>query len=644
MSHTTIRTAVNDDSTNGNESNDIVDLTIPGSGWSNGATTWMAMMYAEEKSISLYSQTQSGKKELYSQQRRWIGLMGSGWTRLGASGHEHDRSTSTSSNLGTTTTKNEAVATIDDVHEQAYAVRSLIAQLCETFYQMGWATGTGGGCSIRVLHPIEQDRWRVFVAPSGIQKEDMIGNDIFELDMDRNVVVPPKTVGLRQSACTPLWYVVYKHRPTATCVIHTHSMNAVQATLLDPNEQSTFVRITHLEMLKGVGNHGYDDYLDIPIIDNRPTEDLLASQLEDVIQKYPKCNAVLVRRHGIYCWGDTWEQAKTQCESFDYLFDCIIKMKLLNINYSTIPPSGTYRENESDVPESERNKKRKLVEESSITSSTTTGNRTNGFNGIVAVDNTTDCLSCPVPLLPRDQQKYKYILLDIEGCATSISFVKDLLFPYARDHMKEFTETLANDGIERYNNFLNALHDEIFKGKSVDIDVNAFKSVAEMALHLMDQDRKCAPLKELQGMIWDDGYKNGTIQGHVYSDVPVAFQWFQQHQISVGIYSSGSVQAQKLLFGHTKYGNLLPYIQNHFDITTSGSKMESSSYNNIAAALQIPIEQICFVSDSMNELIAAKDAGMVATICTIRPGNVSLPPQPIPFPTIYSLLQLCGAE
>jgi methylthioribulose 1-phosphate dehydratase / enolase-phosphatase E1 len=616
------------------------DLTIPGSGWSNGAIA-ADLIQPEEKLFSLYSNTQSGKKELYSEQRRWIGLEGSGWTRLGESGHEHDRCTSSSSNLpkDNAATKNET-ATIDDVHEQAYAVRSLIAQLCETFYRMGWATGTGGGCSIRVSHPIDKGRWRVFVAPSGIQKEDMIGNDIFELDMDRDVVVPPKTKGLRQSACTPLWYVVYKYRPTATCVIHTHSMNAVQATLLDPTEQSTFVRITHLEMLKGVGNHGYDDYLDIPIIDNRPTEDLLASQLEDVIQKYPKCNAVLVRRHGIYCWGDTWEQAKTQCESFDYLFDCIIKMKLLNIDYSTIPPSGTYRKGEPAVQENGTNKKRK-VEESSVSGAT---NKTNGFNGMEAVDNAIDCLSSPVPLLPRDHQKYKYILLDIEGCTTSISFVKDVLFPYAREHMKEYTETLAKGNLEKYKELFDALYGEGIKGKrDGNIDPYAFTGIEQVALYLMDQDRKSAPLKELQGVIWEEGYKNGTIQGHVYADIPVAFQWFQQHNISMGIYSSGSIQAQKLLFRNTKYGNLLSYIHNHFDITTSGSKMESTSYKNIARALQIPIEQICFVSDSIPELIAAKAAGMVATICSIRPGNVPLQP-PIAFPTIHSLLQMCGAE
>ena len=619
-----------------------MDVTIPGSGWSNGAFA-TNLMKPEDKSISLYSNTQSGKKELYSEQRRWIGLEGSGWTRLGASGHEHDRYTSSSSNLPSDSagTKHE-VATIEDVHKQAYAVRSLIAQLCETFYHMGWATGTGGGCSIRVTHPIQKDRWRVFVAPSGIQKEDMIGNDIFELDMDRNVVVPPKTQGLRQSACTPLWYVVYKYRPTATCVIHTHSMNAVQATLLDPTEQSSFVRITHLEMLKGVGNHGYDDYLDIPIIDNRPTEDLLASQLEEVIQKYPKCNAVLVRRHGIYCWGDTWEQAKTQCESFDYLFDCIIKMKLLNIDFSQLPPSGTYREDETAEPETGMNKKRKVEEKSSVSITT---KQTNGFNGMEAVDNINDCLSCPVPLLPRDHQKYKYILLDIEGCTTSISFVKDVLFPYARQHMKEYTETLLKANLQKYEELCGALCLESNKGKrDEDIDPLSSKDMEQVALHLMDQDRKCAPLKELQGMIWEEGYKNGTIQGHVYTDIPVAFQWFQQHHISVGIYSSGSIQAQQLLFGNTKYGNLLPYLQNHFDITTSGSKMDSTSYCNIAASLQIPIEQICFVSDSIHELIAARDAGMGATVGSIRPGNVPLQPPSIAFPTIHSLLQLCGAE
>lgn len=221
-------------------------------------------------------------------------------------------------------------------------------------------------------------------------------------DMDRNVVVPPKTPKLRQSACTPLWYVVYQERPSATCVIHTHSMNAQMATLLDPTETSDCLRVTHLEMLKGVGNHAYDDLLEIPIIDNRPSEDQLATQLRKAIRKYPKTNAVLVRRHGLYCWGDSWEQAKTQCESFDYLFQSAIEMKKLGIDPGLKPKTGTYRIANS-TPDETLPVKRRRIE---------------GFNGMEVTNNKADLKSKTMPLLPRDA---KILLLDIEGCTTSIA-------------------------------------------------------------------------------------------------------------------------------------------------------------------------------------------------------------------------------
>jgi len=219
--------------------------------------------------------------------------------------------------------------------------------------------------------------------------------------MDRNVVVPPKTPNLRQSACTPLWYVVYKERPSATCVIHTHSMHAQMATLLDPTETSDCFRITHLEMLKGVGHHSYDDVLEVPIIDNRPSEDQLADQLRAAVRKYPKANAVLVRRHGLYCWGDSWEQAKTQCESFDYLFQSAVEMKKMGIDFGAKPRSGTYREDEPKAMEPPIKR-----------------SRMEGFNGMEATDNQEDLESNHLPILPRDA---KILLLDIEGCTTSIA-------------------------------------------------------------------------------------------------------------------------------------------------------------------------------------------------------------------------------
>lgn len=595
----------------------------PGSGWSNG-----------DLPAQLYAATQEGKLQLYSRQRRWIGLH-SGWSRLGEGGHEHDAVTSSSANTG------DAMA--DSADEQALAVRSLIAQLCETFYKAGWATGTGGGCSIRVKNPAKNDNsWRVFVAPSGIQKEDMIGDDIFELDMDRTVVNPPKTVGLRQSACTPLWYVVYKYRPTAACVIHTHSLAAVQATLLDPTETSECLRLTHLEMLKGVGNHAYDDVLEIPIIDNRPTEDLLAEQLEHAIVKYPKCNAVLVRRHGIYCWGDSWEQAKTQCESFDYLFDCAMKMKQMGVDPSVPPCSGTYRSYDGipaeDAPD---RKKRKLAISPAPAA---------GFNGERAVDNEDDCLSNAVPLLPRDKQ-YKILLLDIEGCTTSISFVKDVLFPYCRVRMDYYIDTLCKTDPEAYSELASDLTEEVVR--TGDLTLDGELTAAECALCLMDKDVKSAALKELQGKMWESGYASGELKGHVYPDLVPTLEWLEHQKgdnnngdnVKVCIYSSGSVKAQKLLFGNSIAGNLLPKLAAHFDITTAGPKKEAASYIKIAAKLQVDVSEIVFVSDAVGELEAAVAAGIGAAVMSIRPGNAPLTAadRAKKYPTIYSLLQLCGA-
>jgi methylthioribulose-1-phosphate dehydratase len=165
----------------------------------------------------------------------------------------------------------------------------LICQLCENFYDLGWVTGSGGGMSIKV-----EDR--VYVAPSGVQKENLIVQDVFTLSaVDKDVILEaPATPNLRQSACTPLWYEVFKHRPSARSVIHTHSMNAQLATLIK-GDNCKELRLTHFEMLKGVKGHGYEDELVIPIIDNRPTEDLLAEQLSEELVAYPKTSAVLVR-------------------------------------------------------------------------------------------------------------------------------------------------------------------------------------------------------------------------------------------------------------------------------------------------------------------------------------------------------------
>jgi methylthioribulose 1-phosphate dehydratase / enolase-phosphatase E1 len=614
---------------------DVDPSVVPGRGWSNG-----------DMRPEMFPLTRNGKLQLYSSQRRWLHLS-HGWSRIGEDSDEFSRRVSCSA-------KGQTV--VKDLEDEARAVRSLIAQLCEQFYRNGWATGTGGGISIRVGGPDEQRPFRVFVAPSGIQKEDMIGDDVFELDMDRTVIHAPKTPNLRQSACTPLWYVVYKNRPNARAVIHTHSMHAQMATLLDPTETSPVLRITHLEMLKGVGHHGYDDVLEVPIIDNRPTEDLLADQLETAIKEYPNSNCVLVRRHGLYVWGDSWEQAKTQCEAFDYLFESCIKMRQMGVDFSKLPPHGTYRiDDEADSAFTPPSHMETLKGSDCAAVVTPKPTPVDGFHGLARADNHDDLVSNKVPILPRDS---KVLLLDIEGCTTSISFVKDTLFPYVLKHVEEYTKSLSSS---EYEALATALSDDLNSHEPAqellaclqkfDKLDSLIKDCHAMVKLMVEQDYKLPSLKSMQGKIWKRGYETGTLKGHVYSDFVPMLQWMENHGVHVCIYSSGSVQAQKLLFGNSIQGDLCDYLHRHFDITTSGNKKEARSYANIfedlqryepMAGLVSSASDIVFVSDAEAECEAALQAGM-KTVMSIRPGNATLTEHgKQAYPAIYSLLQLCG--
>ena len=411
------------------------------------------------------------------------------------------------------------------------------------------------------------------------------------------------------------------------------------ATLLDKTEQAKTLRLTHLEMLKGVGNHAYDDILEIPIIDNRPTEDLLADQLAAAVQAYPQTNAVLVRRHGLYVWGDSWEQCKTHAESVDYLLAAAVQLRQMGIDPAAIPPSGTYRvENESSSSAttaaftSPPNKKRKT---------------TDGFNGVDGVNNAVDCQSNPTPLLPRDCHSIKALLLDIEGCTSSIAFVKDVLFPYVRRNLQTFLqEHIFNDEVKT-KVLRTGLEQEVSTAAATlnSKPPSPNQSIQDLVYYLMDHDVKCATLKDLQGQLWKAGYASGELKGHVYTDFKPMLEWMQSSQVPVYIYSSGSIAAQKLLFANSTVGDLLPYLAGHFDIPTVGNKKEATSYQKIAHTLKVLTSELCFCSDAVAELVAARQAGIQHAVMTIRPGNAPLSKEDgQQFPAIHSLLQLCGAE
>lgn len=139
----------------------------------------------------------------------------------------------------------------------------------------------------------------------------------------------------------------------------------------------------------------------------------------------------------------------------------------------------------------------------------------------------------------------------------------------------------------------------------------------------MNQDSKDSELKELQGRIWEEGYRAGQLAGEIFDDVPRALKRWQDERIDVGVFSSGSVLAQKLLFRHSTAGDLAPFLKWHFD-TAVGPKTDANSYERIAASMGMPPSLITFVSDVVRELDAARDAGL-RTALSLRPGN---PPQP----------------
>ncbi len=197
-------------------------------------------------------------------------------------------------------------------------VRDLICQLCRHFYTLGWVSGTGGGISIR-------DGDRIYMAPSGVQKERIQPEELFVLDREGDILSAPQG-DYCLSACKPLFMNAYRLR-NAGAVLHSHSLNAMLVTLMN---HSTF-QVTGLEMMKGIEGVSIYDLHEVPIIQNTPHESQLADSMADAIQEFPRSQAVLVRGHGVYVWGRDWKQAKTQAECYEYLFAAAIQMRQLGL-------------------------------------------------------------------------------------------------------------------------------------------------------------------------------------------------------------------------------------------------------------------------------------------------------------------------
>ncbi len=242
--------------------------------------------------------------------------------------------------------------------------------------------------------------------------------------------------------------------------------------------------------------------------------------------------------------------------------------------------------------------------------------------------------------------KTRAVLLDIEGTTTPISFVHDILFPFARDHARDYL--IQNSRVPEVQEDIAALSREHAvdqeKGEQppqIDAVSSSIEAIVVYVNWLIKRDRKSPGLKSLQGKIWERGYRDGILKAPLFDEVVPNLKRLRAKGIRIAIFSSGSVLAQKLLFAHTDSGDHTDLIEHYFD-TSVGSKVSSSSYGEIARQLELSPEEVVFVSDVAIELAAARAAGMSTLLC-LRPGNQ---PQSAPeqFQAIQSFSEILSRQ
>lgn len=224
----------------------------------------------------------------------------------------------------------------------------------------------------------------------------------------------------------------------------------------------------------------------------------------------------------------------------------------------------------------------------------------------------------------------KSIICDIEGTTSSISFVKDTLFPYALKNVEEYLKTNWNEDATK--TVVAALREQAEEDKKAEVEgaltipagdsEDIIPDIVKYVEWQTSRDAKTGSLKTLQGLVWAKGYKDGSIKGHVYEDVSKALEQWTESGRKVYIYSSGSVDAQKLLFEHSEQGDLVKYLAGHYD-TKIGAKTEKDSYEAILKNIEATAEEALFLTDVVAEAKAAKEAGLNVVVLD-RPGNAEL--------------------
>ncbi|XP_043688926.1 probable bifunctional methylthioribulose-1-phosphate dehydratase/enolase-phosphatase E1 1 isoform X2 [Telopea speciosissima] len=463
--------------------------------------------------------------------------------------------------------------------------REGVAELCRHFYTQGWVSGTGGSITMKVHDDsIPKSQQLIVMSPSGVQKERMLPEDMYLLSSTGSILCAPSPKPYphkppKCTDCAPLFMKAYEMR-NAGAVIHSHGVESCIVTMIQPSSKE--FRITHMEMIKGIDGHGYHDELVVPIIENTAHEGELTESLSEAAE----CN--------------------------HYLFDAAIKLYQLGLDWSTPSHDPIQR---------------------------VFGHQRNTNMAVnAAVQNLNDA---PEP-------SHRCIVLDIEGTATPISFVTDVLFPYARDNVgKHLYLTYDTEETQDDIKLLRAqVEEDLQKGVAGAVpiptnDAGKDEMIASLVANveaMINADRKITALKQLQGHIWRTGFQNNELEGVVFEDVLHALQKWHASGIKVYIYSSGSRESQRLIFGNSNYGDLRKYLCGYFD-TTVGNKKETRSYFEISQSLGVDEpSDILFVTDVIQEAVAAKAAGL-ELIISVRPGNGPLP-ENHGFKTVRSFVEI----
>mmetsp|Transcript_64530 Transcript_64530/g.154129 ORF Transcript_64530/g.154129 Transcript_64530/m.154129 type:complete len:673 (-) Transcript_64530:171-2189(-) len=466
--------------------------------------------------------------------------------------------------------------------EQERVLRENIVGCMRSFYQLGWCLGSSGAMACRVG---DGPHAPVLMTPSGVPKESLSPSDLYLLSTSHeHLKIPMKAgkpkQGAKISDSAPLCMEIFAARPDVKSICHIHSAAAVLEA--GATRGSTKYKVANLEMIKGLGLKG-SDVLEVPIVPNKPTEPELIPDVLQALRASPAAQAVLVEDHGAYIFGATAEKAKIATECLGFVLDVKYKKRLLGDRSRECA-----KEEEESVAENLELPAAKRARRSAGGAARSSG-----------------------PAV---------MLLDIEGTTTPISFVKDKLFPYSAAAVGPWlakacaTEVAAVVDAFRLQCKADGVQDTI-----------SVPDVERLTKEWIAKDRKVPALKELQGRLWKSGYASGELLGEMFVDSPQAMAKWVDMGRRVAIFSSGSREAQRLIFSYSDKGDLSPFISAYFDPKSAmASKQEAKAYQEIALSLGIDPSQGLFLTDIPAEAAAAKEAGWAAMV-VVRPGNAPLP-------------------